>query len=45
MPEDAERTVEVALSVQGRGDPDALTARLAGTAGVLACSRSDLADE
>ncbi|MFG2409576.1 MgtC/SapB family protein [Streptomyces brevispora] len=40
-----ERTVEVALSVQGRGDPDALMARLSGTTGVLACSRSDLADE
>ncbi|WP_405939973.1 MgtC/SapB family protein [Streptomyces sp. NBC_00726] len=42
---DAEGTVEIALSVQGRGDPDALTARLAGTAGVLACSRNDLNDE
>lgn len=44
-PASAERTVEVALSVTGRGDPDALMARLAGTTGVLACSRSDLADE
>ncbi|MFI9493917.1 MULTISPECIES: MgtC/SapB family protein [Streptomyces] len=40
-----EQTVEIALNVQGRGDVDALTARLAGTSGVLACSRSDLADE
>lgn len=44
-PAAGERTVEISLSVQGRGDPDALTARLADTTGVLACSRSDLADE
>ncbi|MGC5341799.1 MgtC/SapB family protein [Streptomyces sp. DT24] len=44
-PRALEHAVEVALSVQGRGDVDALTARLARTTGVLACSRSDVADE
>ena len=40
-----ERTVEIALAVQGRGDADALTAHLAGVDGVLACRRSSLDDE
>jgi putative Mg2+ transporter-C (MgtC) family protein len=40
-----ERTVEVELTVQGRGDADGLTGRLAEIPGVLACTRTDLADE
>jgi hypothetical protein len=31
--------------VQGRGDPQALLARLAQVPGVLACSRTDSSDE
>ena len=40
-----ERIVEVLLSVQGRGDPDALILHLAEVPGVLACSRSHAGDE
>jgi putative Mg2+ transporter-C (MgtC) family protein len=40
-----ERIVEVMLTVQGRGDPDALTLHLAEVPGVLACSRSSAEDE
>ena len=40
-----ERTVEIVLTVQGRGDADALTASLAEVPGVLACSRSAYNDE
>jgi len=40
-----ERIVEVVLSVQGRGDADALTLHLAEVPGVLACSRSSAGDE
>jgi putative Mg2+ transporter-C (MgtC) family protein len=40
-----ERIVEVMLSVQGRGDPDALILHLAEVPGVLACSRSSADDE
>jgi len=41
----AERTVEIALTVQGRGHVDTLTSHLIGTDGVLACRRSSLNDE
>ncbi|QMU74028.1 MgtC/SapB family protein [Streptacidiphilus sp. P02-A3a] len=41
----AERTVEIALTVQGRGHVDTLTSHLAGTDGVLACRRSSFNDE
>jgi putative Mg2+ transporter-C (MgtC) family protein len=40
-----DRTVEVTIGVQGRGDPQALLARLAQVPGVLACSRTDSSDE
>ena len=40
-----ERIVEVVLSVQGRGDADALTVQLAEVPGVLACARSSAGDE
>ncbi|MFI9270861.1 MgtC/SapB family protein [Kitasatospora sp. NPDC052896] len=40
-----DHTVEVSLAIQGRGDLDGLTARLAGLPGVLACSRTDQGDE
>ena len=40
-----DRIVEIALTVQGRGDGDALTAHLVGVDGVLACRRSSLDDE
>jgi len=39
------RSVEVVISVQGRGDVDDLTARLAEVPGVLACARSSADDE
>ncbi|WP_037573776.1 MgtC/SapB family protein [Phaeacidiphilus oryzae] len=40
-----ERTIEVEMTVQGRGDVDGLVARLAEISGVLACNRTDLGDE
>ena len=40
-----DRTVEIALTVQGRGDADSLTAHLVAVDGVLACRRSNFDDE
>ena len=44
-PTGPERIVEILLSVQGRGDADALTVELAEVPGVLACGRSHSGDE
>jgi putative Mg2+ transporter-C (MgtC) family protein len=39
-----DRTVEIVLSVRGRGDRGELGRRLTGTPGVLACAREDFAE-
>lgn len=43
--DNAGRTVEIALAVEGHGDAVALTTRLAAVPGVLACSRSGRHEE